>query len=97
MAVPQNLAKATTSPEGGIGRPLMIVVTILRSRHLRGQITTEIHSLDMATTGRDNSLDDDGQQRNRSSNQNRPDYSDNGNSNQYRNHSRNNSDYDNRQ
>ena len=54
MAVRQNLAKATTSP--GLGRPLMIVVAILKSRHLRGPITTEIHPLDMATTGRDNSL-----------------------------------------
>ena len=34
----------------------MIVVAILKSRHLRGPITTEIHPLDMATTGRDNSL-----------------------------------------
>ena len=40
---------------------------------------------------------DDGQQRNRSSNQNRPNYSDKWNSNQNRNQSRNNSDYDNRQ
>ena len=56
MAVRQNLAKATTSPERGFGRPLMIVVAILKSRHLRGPITTEIHSLVMATTGRDNSL-----------------------------------------
>ena len=44
-----------------------------------------------------NDRNDDGQQRNRSSNQNCQDYSDNGNSNQYRNQSRNNSDYDNRQ
>ena len=34
----------------------MIVVAILKSRHLRGPITTEIHPLDMSTTGRDNSL-----------------------------------------
>ena len=52
----QNLAKATTSPESGLGRPLMIVVAIFKSWHLRDPITTEIHSLDMATTGRDNSL-----------------------------------------
>ena len=56
MAVRQNLAKATTSPERGPGSPLMIVVAILKSRHLRGPITTEIHPLDMSTTGRDNSL-----------------------------------------
>ena len=56
LAVRQNLAKATRSPERGLGRPLMIVVAILKSRHLRGPITTEIHHLDMATTGRDNSL-----------------------------------------
>ena len=56
MAVHQNLAKATTSPERGLGRPLMIVVAILKSRHLRGPITTEIHLLDMATMGRENSL-----------------------------------------
>ena len=56
MAVRQNLAKATTSPERGLGRPLMIVVAILKSRHLRGPIITEIHPLNMATMGRDNSL-----------------------------------------
>ena len=56
MAVPQNLAKATISPERGLGRPLMIVVAILKSRHPGGTITTEIHHLDMATMGRDNSL-----------------------------------------
>ena len=56
MAVRQNLAKATTSPERGLGRPLIIVVAILKSQHLRGPITTEIHPLDMATTGRGNSL-----------------------------------------
>ena len=56
MAVRQNLAKATTSPERGLGRPLWIVVAILKSRHPRRTITTEIHPLDMATTGRDNSL-----------------------------------------
>ena len=44
-----------------------------------------------------NDRNDDGQQRNRSSNRNCPDYSDNGNLTQYRNQSRNNSDYDNRQ
>ena len=44
-----------------------------------------------------NDRSDDGQQRNRSSNQNRPDYSDNGYSNLNRNQSRDNSDYDNRQ
>ena len=44
-----------------------------------------------------NDRSDDGQQRNRSSNQNRPDYSDNGYSNQNRNQSRNNCDYENRQ
>ena len=55
-AVRQNLAKATTSLERGLGRPLMIVVAILKSQHLRGPITTEIHPLDMATTGTDNSL-----------------------------------------
>ena len=49
-------SQTTTSPERGLGRPLMIVVAILKSRHLRGPITTEIHSLVMATTGRDNSL-----------------------------------------
>ena len=54
--VRQNLAKATISPERGLGRPLMIVVAIFKSRHLRGPITTEIHPLVMATTGRDNSL-----------------------------------------
>ena len=56
MAIRQNLAKATTSPERGLGRPLMIVVAILKSQHLRGPNTTEIHPLDMATVGRDNSL-----------------------------------------
>ena len=56
IAVREDLAKATTSPERGLGRPLMIVVEILESRHLRGPITTEIHPLVMATTGRDNSL-----------------------------------------
>ena len=56
MAVRQNLAKATISPERGLGRPLMIVVAILKSRHPGGTITTEIHHLDMATMGRDNSL-----------------------------------------
>ena len=55
MAVRQNLAKAT-SPERGLGRPLRIVVAILKSRHPGGPITTEIHPLDMATMGRDNSL-----------------------------------------
>ena len=35
----------------------MIVVAIIESRHLRGPITTEIHPLDMATMGRDNSLE----------------------------------------
>ena len=34
----------------------MVVVATLKSRHLRGPITTEIHPLNMATTGRDNSL-----------------------------------------
>ena len=56
MAVRQNLAGATTSPERGLGRPLWIVVAILKSRHPGGPITTEIHPLDMATMGRDNSL-----------------------------------------
>ena len=56
MAVRQNLAKATTSPERGLGRPLRIFVAILKSRHPRGPMTTEIHPLDMATMGRDNSL-----------------------------------------
>ena len=56
MAVRQNVAKATISPERGLGRPLMIVVAILKSRHPGGTITTEIHHLDMATMGRDNSL-----------------------------------------
>ena len=35
----------------------MIVVAILKSKHLRGPITTEIHPLLIATTGRDNSLE----------------------------------------
>ena len=56
MAAPKNLAKATTSPERGLGCPRMIVVAILKSRHLRGPITIAIHPLDMVTTGRDNSL-----------------------------------------
>ena len=56
MAIRQYLAKATTSPERGLGRPLRIVVAILKSRHPGGPITTEIHPLDMATMGRDNSL-----------------------------------------
>ena len=51
MAVRQNLAGATTSPGRGLGRPLWIV-----SRHPGGTITTEIHPLDMAAMGRDNSL-----------------------------------------
>ena len=34
----------------------MIVVAIFKSRYPVGTITTEIHPLDMATTGRDNSL-----------------------------------------
>ena len=56
MAVNQNLAKATISPERGLVRPLWIVVAILKSRHPGRTITTEIHPLDMATMGRDNSL-----------------------------------------
>ena len=56
MAVRQNLAKATTSPERGLGRPLWIVVAIFKSRHPGETITTEIHPLDMATMGRDSSL-----------------------------------------
>ena len=52
MAVRQNLAGATTSPERGLGRPLWI----FKSRHSGGTIATEIHPLDMATLGRDNSL-----------------------------------------
>ena len=56
MEVRQNLAGATTSPERGLGRPLWIVVAILKSRHPGGPITTEIHPLDMATMGRGNSL-----------------------------------------
>ena len=56
MAVRQNLAGATTSPERGLGRPLWIVVAIFKSRHPGGTTTTEIHPLDMATLGRDNSL-----------------------------------------
>ena len=56
MAVRQNLAKATTCPEIGLGRPLWIVVAILKSRHPGGLITTEIHPLYMALMGRDNSL-----------------------------------------
>ena len=34
----------------------MIVVSILKSRHPGGTITTDKHPLDMATMGRDNSL-----------------------------------------
>ena len=34
----------------------MIVIAILKSRNPGGTITTEIHPLDMATMGRDNSL-----------------------------------------
>ena len=49
-------SESSQSPERGLGHPLMIVVAILKSRHLRGPIMTEIHPLDMATTGRDNSL-----------------------------------------
>ena len=56
MAIRQNLAKATTSPERGVGRPLRIVVATLKSRHPRGPMTTEIHPHDMATMGGDNSL-----------------------------------------
>ena len=56
MAVRQNLASATTSPERGLARLLWIVVAILKSRHPGGTITTEIYSPDMATMGRDNSL-----------------------------------------
>ena len=56
MAVCQNLAGATASPGRGLGRPLWIVVAILKSRHPRGTMTTETHPLDMATMGRDNSL-----------------------------------------
>ena len=56
MAVRQNLARATTSPGRGLGRPLWIVIAILKSRHSGGTITTKIHPLDMATMGRDNSL-----------------------------------------
>ena len=95
MAVRQNLAKATITQERGLGRSLMIVVAILKSRHLRGPITY-ILSLWQQRGDRDD-RNDDGQQRNCSSNQNYPDYSDNGYSNQYRNQSRNNSDDDNRQ
>ena len=100
MTVRQDLAKATTSPEKGLGRPLRIVVAILKSRHPGGQITTEIHPLDMATMGRDNSLGTivaTIDSSNRSSSQNRPDYSNNGNSNQNQNQSRNNSNYEIRQ
>ena len=89
-------SEATKSTKRGLGRPLMIVVAILKSRHLRGPITTESHPLNLATTGRDD-RNDDGEQRNRSSNQNRQDYSNNRNSNQNRNQFRNNSNYDNRQ
>ena len=56
MALRQNLAGATASPERGLGRPLWIVVAIVKSRHPGGTMTTEIHPLDMATMGRDNSL-----------------------------------------
>ena len=49
-------SEATKSTKRGLGRPLMIVVAILKSRHLRGPITTESHPLNLATTGRDNSL-----------------------------------------
>ena len=54
--IPQNLVEATKSPERGLGRPLMIVVAVLKSRHLRGRLTTESHHLNMATTGKDKSL-----------------------------------------
>ena len=56
MAGRQNLAGATTSPERGLGRPLWIVVAILKSRHPGGPTITEIHPLDTATMGRDKSL-----------------------------------------
>ena len=54
--IPQNLVEAIKSPKRGLGRPLMIVVAILKNQHLRGPITTGSHPLNMATTGRDNSL-----------------------------------------
>ena len=100
MAVRQNLANATTSPERGLGR----------SDDRRGNFkkpTSQRSDNNRDTSSRygnngerqqsQNYRSDDGQQRNRSSNQNRPDYSDNGYSNRNRNQSRNNSDYDNRQ
>ena len=52
MTIPQNLAEATKSLKRGLGRPLMIIVAILKSRHLRGPITTESHPLNTATMGR---------------------------------------------
>ena len=70
------------------------------NQHFGGPITTEIHPRYGNTGERQqsrNDRSDDGQQRNRSFSQNRPDYSDNGHSNQNQNQSRNNSDYDNRQ
>ena len=54
--IPQTQAVAAKSPERGLGRPLMIVVAIPKSRHFRGPTTTEIHPRIMATMGRDNSL-----------------------------------------
>ena len=45
-----------SNDKSSLSRPLMIVAAILKSRHPGGPITTEIHPLDMATMGRDNSL-----------------------------------------
>ena len=54
--ISKNLAEAVKSPKRGLGRSLVIVVAIPKSRHLRGPITTESNPLNMATMGRDISL-----------------------------------------
>ena len=93
----ESIILLSKSPKRSLGRALMIVVAILKSRHLRGLITTESHPLNMATTGRDSSLGTIVTTMDSSVTQNRQDFSNNCNSNQNRNQFRNNSNYDNRQ
>ena len=51
-----NRIRPAESPKRGLGRPLMIVVAISNSQHLRGPTITEIQPRKMATMGRDSSL-----------------------------------------
>ena len=93
MAVPQNLAKATKSPDdrhSNFKKPKS-------RRNDNNRDTSSRHGNNGERQQSRNYRRDDGQQRNRSSNQNRPDFSYNGYSNQNQNQPRNNSDYENRQ